>query len=557
MSGNPSYTVARYLLDRLAEIGVRHLFGVPGDFNLLFLDEVLAHPTIHWIGTANELNAGYAADAYARCKGAAALLTTFGVGELSAINALAGSFAEYVPVLQIVGAPSTRSIRAGEVLHHTLGDGRFDVFRRMHEPVTAAHAELDPETATAEIDRVIATMLDQSRPGYLMLPTDVVRAPARPGRALSRGRPQVDAAELARFRADAMSRLKTAQRPAVLADFLVDRFGAKAALSTLLERGDLPYATMLLGRGLLDESGPRFAGTYVGAASPESVRTIIEDADVLICAGVLFTDVLTAGFTHRINPEAVIELKPDLALIGGQAYPGVPLLEGLRALADMVDRAQASRQRYRAALVAAPEQPSAWGKISQATLWPAVERFLRPGDVLVAEQGTAFFGMGLRRLPQRTTFLGQPLWGSIGYALPAAFGAYHACPDQRVIALVGDGSALLTVQEIGTMLRDGQTPIILLLNNAGYTVERAIHGPEQPYNDIPMWNWERVCGAMGPADSALSLRAETHAELEEVLRQAETAETLVLIEVILPKMDVPDLLARITRGVAQINGVGA
>jgi indolepyruvate decarboxylase len=287
------------------------------------------------------------------------------------------------------------------------------------------------------------------------------------------------------------------------------------------------------------------------------VRRFVEEADVLICAGALFTDVLTAGFTHRINPETLIELKADAASIGRQTYPGVPIVEGLRALARAAKAAQAPWGRN-PVMPAEPLQPARIAgtsrAISQATLWPAVEHFLRPGDVLVAEQGTAFFGMGLRRLPERATFLGQPLWGSIGYALPAAFGAYHACPDRRVIVLVGDGSALLTVQEIGTMLRDGQRPIILLLNNAGYTVERAIHGAEQPYNDIPTWNWDKVCGAMGPADAALSLRAETEAELKIAFRQAEGATTLVLIEVILPKMDVPDLLARITRGVAKVNG---
>ena len=136
------YCVADYLLDRLTDCGADHLFGVPGDYNLQFLDHVIDSPDICWVGCANELNASYAADGYARCKGFAALLTTFGVGELSAMNGIAGSYAEHVPVLHIVGAPGMASQQRGELLHHTLGDGEFRHFYHMSEPITVAQAIL-------------------------------------------------------------------------------------------------------------------------------------------------------------------------------------------------------------------------------------------------------------------------------------------------------------------------------------------------------------------------------------------------------------------------------
>ncbi len=148
-----TYNVGNYLLDRLAELGVNHLFGVPGDFNLQFLDDVLAHPDISWVGNANELNAGYAADGYARIRGVGALLTTYGVGELSAINATAGSYAENVPVIHIVGAPSLAAQNAHLRMHHTLGDGDFQHFVRMAAEVSAATAVLQPATAASDIDR--------------------------------------------------------------------------------------------------------------------------------------------------------------------------------------------------------------------------------------------------------------------------------------------------------------------------------------------------------------------------------------------------------------------
>ncbi|WP_264766429.1 thiamine pyrophosphate-binding protein, partial [Klebsiella pneumoniae] len=136
----PTYTIGDYLLDRLVDCGIDRLFGVPGDYNLQFLDRVIAHSALGWVGCANELNAAYAADGYARIKGAGALLTTYGVGELSALNGIAGSYAEHIPVLHIVGAPSTGAQQRGELLHHTLGDGDFRHFARMSEQITCSQA---------------------------------------------------------------------------------------------------------------------------------------------------------------------------------------------------------------------------------------------------------------------------------------------------------------------------------------------------------------------------------------------------------------------------------
>ncbi|SPN72987.1 putative pyruvate decarboxylase/indolepyruvate decarboxylase (N terminal fragment) [Brochothrix thermosphacta] len=172
------YTIGDYLLDRLNELGVEDIFGVPGDYNLTFLDHITAHPQLSWVGNANELNAAYAADGYARTKGFAALVTTFGVGELSAINGLAGSFAERVPVIEIVGSPVSTVQTDKKLVHHTLGDGDFLHFEKMHDAVTVASAHLTIQNATSEIDRVLTTALSLRRPGYINLPIDVAAAPA-------------------------------------------------------------------------------------------------------------------------------------------------------------------------------------------------------------------------------------------------------------------------------------------------------------------------------------------------------------------------------------------
>src|SRR5215469_11667215 len=177
MSNASTTTVAGYLLTRLAEAGVVSVFGVPGDYNLGLLDAVTDRPGMTWIGMASEQGAGYAADSYARQRGLGALITTFGVGELSAANAVAGAYAESVPVVHIVGTPALSARRNGLLLHHNMPGGSYRHFATMAAEITAAQADLRPDNAAAEIDRVIATAVRESRPVYLTIPADVAGAP--------------------------------------------------------------------------------------------------------------------------------------------------------------------------------------------------------------------------------------------------------------------------------------------------------------------------------------------------------------------------------------------
>lgn len=267
------YSVADYLLDRLAGCGIDHLFGVPGDYNLQFLDHVIEHSSVRWVGCANELNAAYAADGYARVVGAGALLTTFGVGELSAINGIAGSYAEYVPVLHIVGAPCRSAQRRGELMHHTLGDGDFQHFYRMQQSVTVASAVLDEQNACYEIDRVLQAMLTERRPGYLMLPADVAKQPATPpSDILIVPLSEPESSVAAAFRYHAREQLLDSSRVSLLADFLALRFGLQPVLQRWMTETPMAHATLLMGKGLFDERHPAFVGTY--SAGPAVIMCV-------------------------------------------------------------------------------------------------------------------------------------------------------------------------------------------------------------------------------------------------------------------------------------------
>ncbi|GAL43148.1 MULTISPECIES: alpha-keto acid decarboxylase family protein [Citrobacter] len=545
------YSVADYLLDRLAGCGVGHLFGVPGDYNLQFLDHVIEHPGIRWVGCANELNAAYAADGYARVAGAGALLTTFGVGELSAINGIAGSYAEYVPVLHVVGAPCRGAQRRGELMHHTLGDGDFQHFYRMQQAVTTASAMLDEQNACYEIDRVLRAMLTERRPGYLMLPADVAKQPATPPNDIlivPLSEPESSVAEA--FRYYARERLLDSPRVALLADFLAQRFGLQPVLQRWMAETPMAHATLLMGKGLFDERHPAFVGTYSAGASSDYVRQAIEDADTIICVGTQFVDTLTAGFTQRLPAERTIEVQPHASRVGTQWF-NVPMEQAVTTLRELCLEMSFSLP---------PERPPVRriqvekGLLTQENFWPTVQHYLAPDDIILVDQGTAAFGAAALSLPSGAEVLVQPLWGSIGYALPAAFGAQTACPDRRVILIIGDGAAQLTIQELGSMLRDGQSPVILLLNNDGYTVERAIHGANQRYNDIAGWNWTQVPQALSHECQAECWRVKQVVQLEEVLARLSRPQRLSLIEVVLPKADLPELLRTVTRALESRNG---
>ncbi|HAF9771628.1 TPA: alpha-keto acid decarboxylase family protein [Salmonella enterica] len=547
---NP-YTVADYLLDRLAGCGIGHLFGVPGDYNLQFLDHVIDHPTLRWVGCANELNAAYAADGYARMSGAGALLTTFGVGELSAINGIAGSYAEYVPVLHIVGAPCSAAQQRGELMHHTLGDGDFRHFYRMSQAISAASAILDEQNACFEIDRVLGEMLAARRPGYIMLPADVAKKTAiPPTQALALPVHEAQSGVETAFRYHARQCLMNSRRIALLADFLAGRFGLRPLLQRWMAETPIAHATLLMGKGLFDEQHPNFVGTYSAGASSKEVRQAIEDADRVICVGTRFVDTLTAGFTQQLPAERTLEIQPYASRIG-ETWFNLPMAQAVSTLRELCLECAFAPPPTRSA-----GQPVRIdkGELTQESFWQTLQQYLKPGDIILVDQGTAAFGAAALSLPDGAEVVLQPLWGSIGYSLPAAFGAQTACPDRRVILIIGDGAAQLTIQEMGSMLRDGQAPVILLLNNDGYTVERAIHGAAQRYNDIASWNWTQIPPALNAAQQAECWRVAQAIQLAEVLERLARPQRLSFIEVMLPKADLPELLRTVTRALEARNG---
>ena len=544
------YTIADYLFDRIAEAGATEIFGVPGDFNLTFLDNVLVSDKLRWIGNTNELNAGYAADGYARERGFAAMVTTFGVGELSAINATAGSFAEYAPVLHVVGAPSTALQDSKRRIHHTLGDGVFNHFIKMVEPVTVARAHITPDNAASEIDRVIRLILKKHRPGYLLLSPDVAKTPIYPPttKLIDSEEDITSQAALADFK-QALIEFLPNKTTTLMADLMVHRLGLQSQLKALIADTDIPYTTLSWGKTLLDENSERWAGTYAGVASRPVVKDMVENCECLIKIGVQYTDTTTAGFSQNINENVVVDLHYERASIAGRNFAPIALKDALQTLHEVMTSGINIVPKQFCEEVKPHEQHGKDDEaIRQDDLWHIISDALDDKNLVFSEQGTAYFGISDVRLPEGVTSYGQPMWGSIGYTLPASLGAAIASPHKRSILLIGDGSALLTIQEIAVMIQERINPVIVLINNDGYTVERAIHGENQYYNDIPKCDWQIMPKAFGATEeNSLIMKVETAGELKAALKKAAaTKDKLVMLEVMADKHDIPPLLADIS-----------
>ena len=563
-------TVAEYLAVRLRQLGVAHLFGVPGDFSLGLVEALAAPGRLEWIGTANELDAGYAADGYARRRGLGALCTTFGVGELSALNAVAGAMAEQVPVVQITGTPATGAAAGGVLLHHTLADGDHGRTLRAYQEFTTAAEVLTADRAAEQIDDVLTTALVRLRPVYLGVPADLVEVRLDDADAARLEQPLTvpasDPDALARFAAAVQDLLAgvagvggvagaEGARPVLLVGHLVQRLAAGGRLGALARAGDWPVVHLLSGRGTLDEDRPPVAGFHVGAMGPAPVRALVDGARPLITVGATLTDVISGFGTHHPDPAQGITLDLDGATVAGRRFDGVRLIDALDALTPV---AAAFRTPPTAAAppVPVPARPAvvaeAGDALTQEQLWHTLQEWLPPDTTLVTDIGTAFWGAAGLTLPAGAAFVAQPVWSSIGYAVPATLGVALAEPGRRAVLVTGDGAAQMTVAELGLLARRAPGALAVVVDNAGYTIERALRSPRAAHHDVPRWDWTALATALAPDHPPLALAVRTAADLTEALKRADAEPgRLTLLHVTTHPMDAPPLLRALAEAVTR------
>jgi indolepyruvate decarboxylase len=530
-------SIGNFLLRRLQEAGIRHLFGVPGDYNLGLMQQLEDRGEPAWIGNCNELNASYATDGYARINGLGAMIVTHGVGTLSAVNGIAGAYSEHVPVILISGSLPLRAVQRGDLMHHTLIDPEKGNLCRIFAELTAAQARITPENAVAEIDRLILTAWRKKLPVYMELPSDIpyleIDVPESP---LKLEMTPSDWENLKAASQMILERLHTAKAPAFLLDMDALRFGISKPIVELAERFQMQVAVLNCAKGAFPENSSHYVGTYVGSvASSPAARDAIEGSDCLLTIGYRRVETTTGFFTDKL-PASAIQLNSDSVDTTAKNYQGVYIAELLQSLIDLsssMAKSEKPAQAPKKAPIVASDGP-----LTQDEYWKAIQNFLRPGDVIVVEDGASSAGMGRLTLPDNCTYItGAFVWCSIGYATPALLGAILASPGRRHILLTGEGSLQMTVQELSTVMRHDLKPFIFVINNAGYTVERAVLGKDATYNDVANWRYSELPTVFSRDNKADTYVVQTSNELQKVLDSPHS--DMVFVEAVMDKYDAP------------------
>ncbi|WP_239738411.1 alpha-keto acid decarboxylase family protein [Mammaliicoccus sp. H-M32] len=542
--------VGEYLMDALSTVGVEKVFGVPGDFNLAFLDDIVSRDDMEWVGNTNELNASYAADGYARMNGISAMVTTFGVGELSAVNGIAGSYAERVPVVAITGAPTTVVEEAGKYVHHSLGEGKFDNYRKMFKEITTAQGYITVENAQTEIPRLINAAIAEKRPVHLHLPIDVAQSEIdvveafKPAEAVKQ--------DVSKYIEMIEQKLKTAKQPVIITGHEINSFKLHDKLEQFVQQTEIPVAQLSLGKGAFNEESPYYMGIYDGSIAEENIRNYVDNSDAILNIGAKLTDSATAGYSYGFDIDDVVMINhQDFKLNDTVAseFTLSNLVNGLLNIeykndANFPENIREEKGQY------TPNNE----QLTQETYFKMMQDFIGLDDIILAEQGTSFFGAYDLNLYKDNTFIGQPLWGSIGFTLPATIGTQMSNLYRRNILLIGDGSLQLTAQDISTMIRENLKPVIFVINNDGYTVERKIHGEHQPYNDIQMWDYKLLPVVFGGKDKVAIHDVETSADLENVFLQINNEPNQMhFIEVKMTASDAPEKLDAIGKAFSKQN----
>lgn len=563
-----SVSIGDYLIQRLYALGVRHVFGIPGDYVLGFYD-MLSKSKLRLINTCDEQGAGFAADAYARVRGLGAVCVTYCVGGLKVANTTAEAFAEKSPVVVISGAPGMKERAKNPLLHHKVRE--FDTQKKVFEQLTVASTVLgDAQTAFQEIDRVLHAALRYKRPVYIELPRDMVSVPGMAHHKTPEFHERSDPHSLRAALAEAELKINAARKPVILADVEIHRFGLQDELLQLIDRTRIPVAATVLGKSVLGEQHPLYLGVYEGAMGRDDVRQYVESSDCVILLGAFMTDINLGIYTAQLDPARCINATSEKLSIAYHTYEDVRFKDFVRGLVSAKLRRRAlgkiphperlngsiSRAIHRNGKLAELPGParrtprggnSGSEPVTVRGLFRALNVFIGANTVVVADVGDALFGATDLFIAERTEFISPAYYTSMGFAVPASIGAQMANPKSRPLVLVGDGAFLMTGLELATIARYRLNPVVVVLNNKGYGTER--HILDGPFNDVWPVEYYRLPEVLGAGHG---FKIQTEAELQDALAAVQDcADTFCILDVRLATMDRSPALDRLAVRLAQ------
>jgi pyruvate decarboxylase len=551
--------IGTYLARRLIDLGIEDYFVVPGDYNLLLLDQILKFPEMRLISCCNELNAGYAADGYARARGVSVVFVTFMVGGLSVINAVAGAYSDDLPVIVVSGGPNSNDYGTNRILHHTIGLAEKRQPVKMFEQVTAAAVEIQHMAdAPAKIDHCLSTAVRMRKPVYLEISCNIATEPVpMPGSRFSEFLQTSNQENLKRAVRTVSDRFNGAVKPVLVAGAKIRQSGAEEAFRKLADSTGCAVAVMPNAKGMFPEDHPGFIGTYWGNISSPFCCETVESSDLYIFVGPVFNDYTTAGYSTLIQRGKMIEVTPERIKLPMREFGCVHMKDFLLALSEQVEKKEASLEIYRRLYEPPGVLPAGPGDepLKMKVLKNRIEGLLTEQTALLVETGDSWFNGQKMKLPGGCGYEFQMQYGSIGWSVGAVLGYALALQKKkkRVIAMIGDGSFQLTAQEVSTMIRYGLDPIIFLINNRGYTIEVEIH--DGIYNNIKNWDYAGLMDVFNAGEgNGWGRRVGTEEELVDAISFARDHRGVALIECVIDRDDCSKELLEWGSRVAAANG---
>lgn len=539
--------LAHYLFQRLEACGARHTFGIPGDFALTLYAEqaIYGLPTVVCV---HEPGCVYAADAYSRLRGLGVVLTTYGVGGLNMVNPVAMAYAEHSSIVIVSGAPEIKGRKDNTAFHHLVKD--YGSQQRVYEEVTCTTTALNKvESAAAEIDRVLDACLTHKLPVYIEIPRDMTSVEIPISKAPSKcyTGPEIDESALEEAVKELTEILEQAENPVLYTGVGIRRYGLVKAATEFAENWQLPVVSSVMGKASFPETHTNYRGVYMGGMGDVEPKEYIEKADLLLAAGVIFSDVNTGFWTANIKRSYLVEMTDLDVKISHHTYQNVPLVNLLPTLAKTRPThkkktrfSSVSRSDKAASVTNNSLQLQNSEKIEKLTtgqLIASLRKLDQKGFSFLADVGDAWF-VGLEL--NVDVFMAPGYYASMGFAVPGAVGAAIASPDLRPIVLVGDGAFQMTGNELSTIVANKLNAIIIVLNNRYYKMLAALDGHQDYYN-LHNWDYVKYAESLG----CVGIRAANERQLQYALDLALTTNAPVVIEVMLDKDDHAPIMQRI------------
>lgn len=550
--------IGDYLINKLINHGVRHVFGVPGDFILGFYKQMADNKKIKVINTCDEQGAGFAADAYARINGLGACCITYCVGGLKVINPTAEAFAEKSPLVIISGSPGIKERIKNPLIHHKVKD--FDTQLKIFEQVTVASTVIDDSAkAVDEIDRTINSALYYKRPVYIEIPRDMVAIPIifdshsknkNNHHSFHQFLPTQGKSNpivLAEAIDETIEMINYSKKPVILAGVEIHRYGLQNKLLTLVEKFKIPVASTISSKSVIGEYHQLYLGLYEGAMGHDLVKKYVETSDCLILLGTLMTDMDLGGFTAKLDQGKSISLSDHRVSIKYHNYDNIFLDDFISELISSKKIKQQTNifKNNNKAFNSEIENkfvPIQGKRITINRLFQCINSFIKDNTIVLADIGESLFGSTDLVVHRKTEFLSPAYYASMGFAVPASIGAQLANSKLRPLVLVGDGAFQMTGMELSTSIRFNLNPIVLVLNNHGYSTERSIL--DGPFNDILNWQYSKMPILLGGGEGFV---IETEEQLQSLLNYAEEhVERYCILDIHLDPNDKSQAMQRLT-----------